>query len=137
MRLRRSRQSESSSHIQDQANQRRLTKLLGAFSFVLFVLGNVLLFHPLPTSQQTCYHASPMLWWGVMTVTGVGWFLFGQIIIVVLVIGVGGPAILVCHPIPNSESADQSDYITPTTLLPHPFRTGTSTRSTTRPPLRR
>jgi hypothetical protein len=37
-----------------------------------------------------------MLWWGVMTVTGVGWFLFGQIVVVVLVIGVGGPAILVC-----------------------------------------
>jgi hypothetical protein len=55
-----------------------------------------------------------MLWWGVMTVTGVGWFLFGQIIVVVLIIGVGGPAILVCHLIPSSESADQSDYITPT-----------------------
>ena len=73
--------------------------MLGAISFVLFILGNVLLFYPPPTKQQTCYHASPMLWWGVMTVTGVGWFLFGQIVVVVLIIGVGGPAILVCLPL--------------------------------------
>jgi len=32
-------------------------------------------------------------------VTGVGWFLFGQIVVVVLIIGVGGPAILVCLPL--------------------------------------
>jgi len=73
--------------------------MLGVISFILFILGNVLLFYPPPTQQQTCYHASPMLWWGVMTVTGVGWFLFGQIVVVVLIIGVGGPAILVCFPL--------------------------------------
>jgi hypothetical protein len=47
------------------------------------------------SQQETCYHASPMLWWGVMTVTGVGWFLFGQILLVVLFIAIGGSAILV------------------------------------------
>jgi hypothetical protein len=85
----------------------RVTKCLGGFSFILFILGNVLLFYPLPSEQQTCYHASPMLWWGVMAVTGVGWFLFGQIILVVLVIGVGGPAILARpHNLPPSAETD-------------------------------
>ena len=112
--------------------------MLGAISFVLFVLGNVLLFYPPPTQQQTCYHASPMLWWGVMTVTGVGWFLFGQIVVVVLVIGVGGPAILVsparrvigtsltirrlygdCHSSPPRPSQNQR---VPLNLLPYPPR---------------
>lgn len=73
----------------------RATKGLGASAVILFILGNVLLFYPLPSKQETCYHASPMLWWGVMAVTGVGWFLVGQVLVVVLIIGVGGPLILV------------------------------------------
>ena len=69
---------------------------MGALSAILFVLGNVLLFHPLPRpSQQTCYHSAPLLWWGVMTVTGVGWFLLVQVFVVVVVVGVGGQAVLV------------------------------------------
>jgi hypothetical protein len=92
--------------------------MLGAISFVLFILGNVLLFYPPPTQQQTCYHASPMLWWGVITVTGVGWFLFGQVIVVVLIIGVGGPAILVCLPFVTRSLANNSDEPTATAMLP-------------------
>lgn len=72
-----------------------ITKVLGLMSFIFFVLGNVLLFYPLPSQENTCYHGAPMLWWGVMTVTGVGWFLFGQVIFVVAVVGVGGQAVLV------------------------------------------
>jgi hypothetical protein len=36
-----------------------------------------------------------MLWWGVMTVTGVGWFLLLQLFVVVFVVGLGGQAIIV------------------------------------------
>ena len=36
-----------------------------------------------------------MLWWGTMAVTGVGWFLIGQVLFVVAVVGIGGHAVLV------------------------------------------
>lgn len=36
-----------------------------------------------------------MLWWGTMVVTGVGWFLVGQVVFVVAVVGLGGQALLV------------------------------------------
>lgn len=36
-----------------------------------------------------------MLWWGTMAVTGVGWFLFGQVLFVVAFVGIGGHAVLV------------------------------------------
>jgi hypothetical protein len=105
--------------------------MLGAISFVLFILGNVLLFYPPPTQQQTCYHASPMLWWGVMTVTGVGWFLFGQIVVVVLVIGVGGPAILVCSPLIPRSLANELDESAQITMFPRARRAGASTSTAT------
>lgn len=72
-----------------------INKALGVISFVLFILGNVLLFYPLPSEQDTCYHSAPMLWWGTMAVTGVGWFLIGQVLFVVAVVGIGGHAVLV------------------------------------------
>ncbi|WVW86194.1 hypothetical protein I302_108236 [Kwoniella bestiolae CBS 10118] len=72
----------------------QLSKFLGLLSFILFILGNVLLFKPLPSQELSCYNASPMLWWGVMTVTGVGWFLLAQMILVILVVGVGGTVVL-------------------------------------------
>ncbi|WVR07666.1 hypothetical protein IAU60_004708 [Kwoniella sp. DSM 27419] len=72
-----------------------MSKLLGLISIVLFILGNVLLFRPLPTQPMSCYHSAPMLWWGVMTVTGVGWFLLAQILLVVVFVGLGGPVMLV------------------------------------------
>ena len=69
---------------------------MGALSAILFILGNILLFHPIPKpSQPTCYHTAPLLWWGVMTVTGVGWFLLVQVFVVVVVVGIGGQAVLV------------------------------------------
>jgi hypothetical protein len=77
-----------------------------------------------------------MLWWGVMTVTGVGWFLFGQIIIVVLFIGVGGPAILASlYTTSFAKHTDNTDHATSITMFPHPYRTGTSTSPATRPSL--
>ena len=36
-----------------------------------------------------------MLWWGVASVTSVGWFLFAQVFFVVVVVGIGGHAVLV------------------------------------------
>lgn len=75
--------------------RRSISKSLGLISIVLFILGNVLLFRPLPTHAATCYHAAPMLWWGVMTVTGVGWFLFFQMFVVMFVVGIGGHAVVV------------------------------------------
>jgi len=65
-------------------------------SAVLFVLGNILVFYPPPTRAESCYHASLMLWWGVMSVVGVGWVLFVQVFVVVVVVGIGGHAVLVC-----------------------------------------
>lgn len=35
-----------------------------------------------------------MLWWGVMTVTGVGWVLFAQVFFVVVIVGLGGHVVL-------------------------------------------
>lgn len=32
---------------------------------VLFVLGNVLIFHPWPSTTTTCYNSAPLLWWAV------------------------------------------------------------------------
>jgi hypothetical protein len=78
----------------------RISKTLGTISAILFVLGNILVFYPNPVSNTTCYRAAPMLWWGVMTVTGVGWILFGQVFFVVVVVGLGGQAVLV-SPITN------------------------------------
>jgi hypothetical protein len=72
-----------------------ISKSLGAISAVLFVLGNVMLFYPDPTSDETCYHAAPMLWWGVMTVVGIGWILLAQVFFVIVVVGLGGQAVLV------------------------------------------
>ncbi|CAD6577148.1 MAG: hypothetical protein TREMPRED_001869 [Tremellales sp. Tagirdzhanova-0007] len=82
-----------------------ISKGCGAFSVLLFVLGNLLVFYPLPNRPESCYHASPMLWWGVASVTGVGWFLFAQVFFVVVVVGIGGHAVLVVlrriHILPN------------------------------------
>ncbi|ORY33436.1 hypothetical protein BCR39DRAFT_520050, partial [Naematelia encephala] len=78
-----------------------MSKLLGVISMFLFLLGNILLFYPKPSSEQTCFHAAPMLWWGVMTVVGVGWFLFLQVFVIVVIVGIGGQAVLVgipCYP---------------------------------------
>ena len=72
-----------------------ISKLLGAISAVLFVLSNILLFTSAPKRSDSCYRASPMLWWGVITVTGVGWILFLQVFFVVVVVGVGGHAVVV------------------------------------------
>ncbi|WRT70202.1 uncharacterized protein IL334_007196 [Kwoniella shivajii] len=72
----------------------KISKFLGLLSFVLFILGNILLFSPSPSNQESCYRSSPMLWWGVMTVTGVGWFLLAQIVIVILVAGIGGTLVV-------------------------------------------
>ncbi|ORX40579.1 hypothetical protein BD324DRAFT_647504 [Kockovaella imperatae] len=73
-----------------------VSKLMGALSAILFILGNVLVFYPPPSAtNSTCYHASPLLWWAVMTVTGVGWFLIAQMFVVVVIVGIGGQAILV------------------------------------------
>ncbi|WWD19637.1 hypothetical protein CI109_104099 [Kwoniella shandongensis] len=71
----------------------KITKLLGLLSSILFILGNILVFHPLPTTPS-CYTASPMLWWGVMSVTGVGWFLLAQVLVMILVVGIGGSVVL-------------------------------------------
>ena len=69
---------------------------MGLLSAALFILGNVLVFYPSPvTNYDTCYQAAPLLWWGVMTVTGVGWFLIGQLFVVLVVVGIGGQAVVV------------------------------------------
>ena len=73
----------------------RLSNLLGVLSIILFVLGNILLFYPRPSTPGSCYHASPLLWWGVMVITGVGWILFAQIFFVVAVVGIGGHVVVV------------------------------------------
>jgi hypothetical protein len=71
--------------------------MLGLASLGLFIYGNIILF----SSLQTCRRSTPLLWWAVMTVTGVGWFLLFEVVFVVLVVGVVGPGILVskagCH----------------------------------------
>ncbi|WWD03667.1 hypothetical protein V865_001723 [Kwoniella europaea PYCC6329] len=72
----------------------KLSSFLGLLSFVLFILGNILLFKPLPSDDMSCYNASPMLWWGVMTVTGVGWVLLAQMILVIVVVGIGGTVLM-------------------------------------------
>lgn len=72
-----------------------VSKSLGAISAILFVLGNVMLFHPNPAREDTCYQAAPMLWWGVMTVVGIGWILLAQVFFVIIVVGLGGQAVLV------------------------------------------
>lgn len=61
---------------------------------ILFILGNILLFHPRP-SAETCYGASPLLWWGVMLVVGIGYILLAQIFFVVVIVGLGGAIVLV------------------------------------------
>ncbi|WVQ66965.1 uncharacterized protein L199_005156 [Kwoniella botswanensis] len=72
----------------------KLSSFLGLLSFILFILGNILLFKPLPSDDMSCYNASPMLWWGVMTVTGVGWVLLAQMILVIVVVGIGGTVLM-------------------------------------------
>ncbi|WWC94903.1 hypothetical protein V866_001755 [Kwoniella sp. B9012] len=72
----------------------KLSSFLGLLSFILFILGNILLFKPLPSNDMSCYNASPMLWWGVMTVTGVGWALLAQMILVIVVVGIGGTVLM-------------------------------------------
>jgi hypothetical protein len=54
-----------------------------------------MLFYPNPAREDTCYHAAPMLWWGVMTVVGIGWILLVQIFFVIVIVGLGGQAVLV------------------------------------------
>lgn len=76
-------------------NALRISKACGTFSTILFILGNILVFYPLPTRTKSCYHASPLLWWGVMSVTGVGWVLFAQVFVVVVVVGIGGHTVVV------------------------------------------
>lgn len=72
-----------------------ISKTMGCLAFSLFVCGNVLLFYPAPTSRKpTCYHAAPMLWWGTMTVVGVGWFLLLQMLFVALIVTAGGAVIV-------------------------------------------
>ncbi|OCF44636.1 hypothetical protein I317_01523 [Kwoniella heveanensis CBS 569] len=60
----------------------RLRKWINVLAFVLFILGNILVFKPLPSESgdPTCYNASPMLWWGVMSVTAVGWAFAAQVV---------------------------------------------------------
>jgi hypothetical protein len=77
----------------------RMAKGFGGLSGALFVLGNVMVFHPLPTKQDTCYQSSPLLWWGVMSVLAVGWALIAQVFFVVVVVGIGGQAVMV-SPLP-------------------------------------
>ncbi|WVR00173.1 hypothetical protein IAU59_007315 [Kwoniella sp. CBS 9459] len=63
---------------------RTVRKWLNVIGLVLFILGNILVFKPIPSStrvEPTCYNASPMLWWGVMSVTAVGWVLAAQLLI--------------------------------------------------------
>jgi hypothetical protein len=74
-----------------------MSKGLGAISSILFILGNLLLFDSSLAQQTTCYHSSPLLWWGVMTVVGVGYFLLAQVFVVVIIVGIGGQAMLVRH----------------------------------------
>lgn len=64
-------------------------------STILFVLGNVLLFYPTPSPTTGCYAASPMLWWGIMTVVGVGWVLFAQVFFIAVIVGLGGHVMFV------------------------------------------
>jgi len=86
----------------------RLSLMLGLTSLGLFIYGNVILF----SSLQTCRRSTPLLWWAVMTVTGVGWFLLLEVVFVVLVVGVVGPGILVseagCHGNPTVPRTDDS-----------------------------
>ncbi|OCF77329.1 hypothetical protein I204_01317 [Kwoniella mangroviensis CBS 8886] len=72
----------------------KLSSFLGLLSFILFILSNILLFKPLPSDDMSCYNASPMLWWGVMTVTGVGWVLLAQMIFVIVIVGIGGTVLM-------------------------------------------
>ncbi|WVF72983.1 hypothetical protein IAT40_007801 [Kwoniella sp. CBS 6097] len=64
---------------------RQLRKWVNLLALILFILGNILVFKPLPSKsgqpKPTCYNASPMLWWGVMSVTAVGWALAAQLIL--------------------------------------------------------
>lgn len=75
-----------------------ISRTLGFISTILFILGNILLFYP-PPSDQSCYSANPMLWWGVLVVTAVGWVLLLQVFFVVVIVGLGGAVVLVrLHP---------------------------------------
>ncbi|WWC64556.1 uncharacterized protein I303_107167 [Kwoniella dejecticola CBS 10117] len=71
-----------------------LSKVFGLLAFILFILGNILLFSPLPSTPLSCYHAAPLLWWGVMVVTGVGWFLLAQLLLVVVLVGLGSAVVV-------------------------------------------
>ena len=68
---------------------------MGRLAATLFVLGNVILFAPWPSRENTCYRAAPTLWWGVMTVTAVGWALIFHVFFIVFVVGLGGPVMMV------------------------------------------
>ncbi|KAK4684479.1 4,5-DOPA dioxygenase extradiol, partial [Tremellales sp. Uapishka_1] len=91
----------------------RVSVSCGALSAVLFVLGNILVFHPAPTDPHSCYYAAPLLWWAVMTVTGVGWFLIAQ---VVFIAGVVGTLLHRCHILPPAPAPDAPRPPQPTPL---------------------
>ena len=76
----------------------RISKMMGCLAFSLFVCGNVLLFYPFSTkTSATCYNAAPMLWWGTMTVVGVGWFLLFQMLFVAVIVTAGGAVVVVSN----------------------------------------
>lgn len=59
-------------------------------SVALFISGNVFLW----TSTDTCKLYSPLQWWAVMAVIGVGYVLIGEVVVIVLVVGIiGGPLV--------------------------------------------
>ena len=113
----------------------RISKACGTFSTILFILGNILVFYPLPTRTKSCYHASPLLWWGVMSVTGVGWVLFAQVFVVVVVVGIGGHTVVVSphiQSLPMLAAHKLVGDIAPPARPSH----STSTRSALRPTTR-
>jgi len=112
-------------YIKRRANLRAhsISKSLGIVSAILFILGNVLVFYPFPTSRITCYHSSPMLWWGVIAVTGVGWFLLLQVFFVVVVVGIGGLAVVVSGILQSMSHARADSYLG----SPAPRRTSSTT----------
>lgn len=68
----------------------KFSALLLATSAALFVWGNTLVW----SSVSTCKRSEPLLWWGVTTIVGVGWFLLAEVAVVVLGVGLLGPSVL-------------------------------------------
>ncbi|KAL7418418.1 hypothetical protein Q5752_006876 [Cryptotrichosporon argae] len=73
----------------------QLSKAMGALSFLLFILGHVLLFVPDPTHPASCIHGAPVLWWGVMAVVAVGWALALNVLAVITGVYLGGTVVAI------------------------------------------